>query len=63
MSEVRWTAAFGLLDFLLDVTVVAARPVLRTRFGALLILPSTDGLAAETLMTTLPNLLVGVISL
>jgi hypothetical protein len=47
MSEVRRTAGLALLDFRLDPTVVAVRPVLRTRFGARLVPPSTDELASE----------------
>jgi hypothetical protein len=47
MSEVRWTAALGLLDFLQDVKVVAVRPVLPTRFAARLVLPSAKALASK----------------
>jgi hypothetical protein len=47
MSEVRRTAALASLDFRLDPTEVAVRPILRTRFGPRLLLPSTDGLASE----------------
>jgi hypothetical protein len=37
----------ALLDFHLEPTVVVIRPVLRIRFGARLVPPSTDGLAFE----------------
>ena len=47
MSEVRRTAALASLDFRLDPTVAAVRPVLRARFGPRLVAPSTDGLASE----------------